>query len=245
MAETPRQPVKQPKAVIGFLVVFSILILFLGFWQLNNYLKTPFIINFQESTQDLRERIAQVKSNVSLQFTDTDQDGLTDYDELNIYKTSPYLEDSDSDGITDYDEITQASDPNCPLGQICLINTNQPGNLNVNQMFPEFEQPSEEQLLAQTIRQALIANGVSAAELELIDDQTLIQMYNQVVLPAVGENQNNNLNLPAGVTKEQLLSYDVEQIGQVLIMSGISAEDVDKIPDQELIKTWQEIINES
>ena len=50
---------------------------------------------------------------------DTDNDGLLDVDELNNYKTSPYLEDSDSDGVNDYQEIIAGTDPNCPAGKNC------------------------------------------------------------------------------------------------------------------------------
>lgn len=46
---------------------------------------------------------------------DTDQDGLSDYDELYIYSTSPYLMDSDSDEITDKQEVDEGTDPNCPI----------------------------------------------------------------------------------------------------------------------------------
>ncbi len=50
---------------------------------------------------------------------DTDRDGLSDYAELTIYKSSPYLADTDSDGIPDAIEIGQGTDPNCPNGQNC------------------------------------------------------------------------------------------------------------------------------
>lgn len=36
---------------------------------------------------------------------DTDGDGLTDADEINIYKTNPYQADSDGDGLTDGEEV--------------------------------------------------------------------------------------------------------------------------------------------
>lgn len=52
---------------------------------------------------------------------DTDGDGLADRDELEKYKTSPYLEDSDSDGIKDGDEIKAGKNPNCPENQECSI----------------------------------------------------------------------------------------------------------------------------
>lgn len=38
---------------------------------------------------------------------DDDRDGLTDYDELNIYHTNPDQSDTDKDGLTDYEEVRQ------------------------------------------------------------------------------------------------------------------------------------------
>lgn len=58
-----------------------------------------------------------------LRAKDTDGDGLSDWDELNIYKTSPYLPDSDSDGVADREEILKGADPNCPTGQTCSTAT--------------------------------------------------------------------------------------------------------------------------
>ncbi|KPJ86086.1 hypothetical protein AMJ57_00325 [Parcubacteria bacterium SG8_24] len=55
----------------------------------------------------------------ALRAADTDQDGLNDYDELYIFRTSPFLEDSDSDTIPDGIEVAQGQDPNCPRGKTC------------------------------------------------------------------------------------------------------------------------------
>jgi hypothetical protein len=54
-----------------------------------------------------------------LKTQDSDGDGISDYDEIHIFRTSPFLEDSDSDGVNDGDEIAQSSDPNCPKGRVC------------------------------------------------------------------------------------------------------------------------------
>ncbi len=56
---------------------------------------------------------------IKLRVTDTDEDGLYDWDEINIYNTSAYLADTDSDSISDSEEISQGTDPNCPTGQTC------------------------------------------------------------------------------------------------------------------------------
>lgn len=44
-------------------------------------------------------------------LVDTDGDGLTDSDEINIYGTNPFLADSDDDGLPDGREVTSGTDP--------------------------------------------------------------------------------------------------------------------------------------
>lgn len=51
--------------------------------------------------------------------SDTDKDGLSDYDERALYRTSKYLTDSDNDGIGDGLEVQNGKNPNCPEGSDC------------------------------------------------------------------------------------------------------------------------------
>ncbi|MBK8173488.1 MAG: hypothetical protein IPK60_24570 [Sandaracinaceae bacterium] len=44
--------------------------------------------------------------------SDTDHDGLSDADEINVYFTDPTQRDSDGDGITDLGEVAAGADPN-------------------------------------------------------------------------------------------------------------------------------------
>ncbi len=47
------------------------------------------------------------------ELIDSDQDGLSDFDEVNTYFTNPYSYDSDTDGLSDFEEvITYSTDPN-------------------------------------------------------------------------------------------------------------------------------------
>lgn len=104
---------RQKKGIL-VLAVAGIFALLAGFWQIGHNIKAPFIIKkIFKKTQNQEETI------FDLQVKDTDGDSITDYDELYIHKTSPYLEDTDSDGASDKDEIVAGSDPNCPEGANC------------------------------------------------------------------------------------------------------------------------------
>lgn len=47
-------------------------------------------------------------------LSDTDQDGLTDGDEVRKHKTEPLVADTDADGVLDGDEVTQGTNPTDP-----------------------------------------------------------------------------------------------------------------------------------
>lgn len=128
---------------------------------------------------------------------DTDGDGLVDYDELYVYKTSPYIADSDSDGYSDKQEVYSGNNPNCPTGKTCgftvgasvdeqtadsgatsalvtglgadeLLEAGSVTFTSEEDVETFFKQATMEQ-----IRAALIESGVSQEELDQIDDETL------------------------------------------------------------------------
>ena len=108
----------------------------LGIFQLSRSLKSPFTGLDESSSDSVNAR----KEILALRDKDTDNDTLSDFDELKIHRTSPYLADSDSDGIPDNMELANGTDPNCPQGKSCAIavtNTNGYSNLanfyNINQ----------------------------------------------------------------------------------------------------------------
>lgn len=86
---------------------------FLAGKQVNLPFKRNGSVAFKTAEQVEKERMDQLRK------MDTDSDGLTDYDELYLFRTSPFLSDSDSDGIVDGAEVAQDTDPNCPQGQTC------------------------------------------------------------------------------------------------------------------------------
>lgn len=106
---------KEQKTGFVLLFIFAILVIGLGFLQLRNTIYNPFAIDF--TVYEEEGMVKDVEGR--LKNLDTDYDGLLDWDEINIYNTSPYLEDTDSDGIEDKVEIDRGLDPLCPQGDIC------------------------------------------------------------------------------------------------------------------------------
>ncbi len=126
------------KATVGFLAVFAVSAIFL--WAIQ--FKSNLAIN--KPSPEGRQAGASKTNEPDLRKIDTDQDGLSDYDELYFYNTSPYLEDTDSDGLEDKAEIEIGEDPNCPKGENCFSGSVEDGateedflsslNINENQL---------------------------------------------------------------------------------------------------------------
>lgn len=114
------------KAMFGVLVFFGLATLILGTLSLGKGIDLAQNRGENSSTSQTLGEEEAGKTIEELQAMDTDGDGLSDFNELYVYGTSPYLKDSDSDTFGDKEEIDGGFDPNCPKGQDCrgTINTN-------------------------------------------------------------------------------------------------------------------------
>lgn len=189
---------KSRKTVIFFLSIFGLAVVVLGVWQLAIKIRSPFRLNEAELAAE-----GMMRANIVDQSVDTDGDGLSDYEEIFVYGTSPYLEDTDGDGISDKDEISRGTDPLCPEGQNCFsLNefTAQPealpiGEQGVIQNLPGLgdislnEEIDEEEMRralagemdASTLRQLLLNSGAEKELLDQISDEDLLQSYQEVL----------------------------------------------------------------
>jgi len=145
---------------------------------------------------------------LGLKQKDTDKDGLSDYDELYIYYTSPYLEDTDGDAVKDYDEIQQNTDPNCPKWRNCSYIPPSYPSYSEDKLYENVltnadadfsalgfsEPPAElqgqandlarwqvEQLTPTQLRELLSGAGLSQDILVNFSDEELIQMAAEVI----------------------------------------------------------------
>ena len=183
---------------------------------------------------------------VFLKSKDTDQDGLNDYDELNIYETSPYLADSDGDNITDDVD----DDPNCPKGKTCVI-TPVAGDTNTNSSTNTAVATTD--ISTSELRTTLKELGAPANIVDAMDDATLRSVYQDTVtdtgIDITDLQGNTNSAVPtdsAGqeITVDALQKLDATQIRQLLISSGVSESDLSQVSDETLQILYTQALQE-
>lgn len=200
---------KEQKAAFGLFVFIGIFALVFGMKSFGAHIRRPFelqILNAKTERTYLLEGERASEEEEKQKKTDTDEDGLMDYEELYVYKTSPYLSDSDSDNYNDKMEIDSGNDPNCPVGKDC-------GKVTVTSVESESEQASEllsgaevgtssteetssndfvldstndvqsflSSLGADEIRSLLLEQGIPQETLDGLDDEVLIQTFQQAI----------------------------------------------------------------
>lgn len=205
--QPPKQPLeKNQKIALAALSVIAVFFVVMWVVQFNRSIADPFAYKGEpEKTNNTPEEDAN--SEAVLKAKDTDQDGLNDFDELAVYKTSPYLEDSDSDGLADGEEVKKGTDPNCPAGRNCatagtlenasstpaspINKTDSADDLNniLNQLNSQTIQspPADVQNLlegkadAASLRQALLDAGMDKRILDAMTDKQLLDSYQETL----------------------------------------------------------------
>jgi len=212
---------RQEKWILSIFGILAAGILIFGFINIASRLKVPFLAIDGKSSNtpkiDLKalNNTSNSDNAEELKNKDTDGDGLSDYEELNFYGTSPYLKDTDSDGYPDNVEIEQGEDPTCPRGKQCHDNavenspsvdkvdfgkeadisdlgkylSNESANNNQNsQIDPQLANLLSGKATADELRKILIKSGVPEEEVNKIDDKTLIQTYQESLSETYKEN---------------------------------------------------------
>lgn len=227
---------KNPKRVDGLL---SVAVIFFGllafFWGFSNFRyglisytlprgdnKVKLLANSQPQPQDL----------LGLKQKDTDNDGLSDYDELYIYSTSPYLPDTDSDGIPDKTEIANHTDPTCALGNNCfslaaIDSTNSADKSDSTSL--KFDSKTE----ASKLRQALLNSGMSQSDLDQLSDSDLLAAYSNVV--------NGQSNAQTAAIPTNVEDLTPAQVREVLRTAGVSDTVLKNISDADLMNLVKQL----
>lgn len=205
---------KNRRTAFIILGVFSVLVIVIWFINFRSNLRGPFNYSGKISENSSNNNSCPdgncsnntlTSSNLDLKLVDTDGDSISDWDELFIYGTSPYLEDTDGDKLTDHEEIfVYKTNVLCPEGQDCSGSITQTESQNVSNSdslnnFASFlekidndsntstdkENPSNnldsKNIDAKSLRNILIEDGFSESDLNNINDDDLIKMYQEVL----------------------------------------------------------------
>ncbi len=217
-------------------------------------LRAPFHLLPQAETVDPATQEAEQL--LRLKVTDTDKDGLSDYDEVYAYRTSPYIPDSDSDGYTDAEEVKTGNDPNCPKGSDCstgIVGADLSTGAAVSSGASTTEPAVNPYSLTdpKQIRAFIAATGsVSATDLDQVDDATLMQLWAQVKeavpIPKDGT-MTPSISMPApadaattsGDTKLPV-NPPVAEVRRLLEASGVSKDALNAVDDATLLKLYEE-----
>lgn len=214
-----------PRMTFGFIFALSFLTLGLGFWQIRTNIRAPFQMNneYVEAENLQPSTVGDTQVDITaLQQKDTDQDGLTDYEELYVYNTSPYLPDSDSDGFSDSEELKNNHDPNCPAGQNCR-GISETGEVQTD----------------------TTEAGINDDTLNLFGGSEINNQAAQNYADLLEEGQAGQTSSEDSQALEALGQLSVDQIRELLKESGqIDQATLDAIDDETLMRVYQETLGQ-
>lgn len=122
VSERWRALANEQKIALGILCVCGAIAFGFSVYRINANITRPFTVSATDLEKS-QQTTASIDVNAALteaqKRRDTDGDGLSDYDEIHTYETSPYLADTDGDGIADNIEIATGQNPLCAKGQAC------------------------------------------------------------------------------------------------------------------------------
>lgn len=230
---------REQQAAVVLLLVLGIGGLLLGFLSFGANIRRPFDLQLASYTGEkfLTSTQKEEAAKEAMKTTDVDKDGLTDYDETYLYKTSAYLADSDSDGIDDRTEIFGGKNPNCPEGKACAgvvadaagATGADPtilggpiagsGGLLSGGAAPATPIQSEGDLVSyfntltsEQIRLSLVQSGVPKETVDALDDAKLRELFNLAIGEASASGQFDALLTQIGgtLTPEEIAAMTPE-----------------------------------
>lgn len=209
---------KRHKVGLSLLIVAMISITVLWVIQLRRNIVEP--LYAEQSTNQTNDTLSNNTTDAELKTKDTDGDGLNDFDELNLYKTSPYLADTDSDTFSDKKEIESGNNPTCPEGQICNVSTTP----STTDQASDFNNPTLENLLNQSTG-VNTTNTITPTNTPTTGTtNTLTKEEKDALKKTLGENP------------------DPKAIRQLLLQSGMEKTTVDQLSDQQIVDAFKEMV---
>jgi hypothetical protein len=219
-----RAPIDRSSKIIIFLISlcgFSALVL--AGWLIMDTITSPFKLDIQQIATTATSTDPSITD--ALKTKDTDGDGLSDYEEVYAYNTSPYLKDTDGDGLPDGTEVKNGTDPNCKTGDTCrsirLVNP----DTKLSDLLPEFS-PADKSLRDATLKEfrgILLQSGMDQATLDSLSDDALLVYMDAIVRAADLQSEPVDVN-----------SLSESDMRNFLIQAGLKEAEVNRLPPEDL-----------
>ncbi len=254
----------EQKIVFGLIVFIAFFALILGFYGYAKNIRSPFLREAptdETSVPDFASAVVGATAETEAQKTkDTDGDGLSDYDELKVYNTSPYIEDSDSDGYSDKNEVDAGYDPNCPKGRDCgnvLVPppSATPTPEDIPNFLPGVTGIDQSAFLSgnatpKDIRSLLAQLGMTADQISQLSDEQVQKLYQDTLGQVQSDFQNNSVSgtpsaspdIAGGTAKvdpQQFENLTPDEIRALLLKGGVSEEQIGGLSDEQLMQIYQ------
>jgi len=150
--------------VLGMCGVFAI---GLSFYRLQESVRSPFLVA-DSTIQDTKKLVGSspAEDDARLKRIDTDGDGLSDYNEINVFHTNPNLKDTCGDGIPDNIRVYTGKNIACngqqgnPSG---FIDVSQAENVTSTQPVPGSYTPTAQGIDLTSMFQSLNAQAITSA----------------------------------------------------------------------------------
>jgi hypothetical protein len=242
---------KRQKIMLWALGGFALAIIVLFVLRMGSLVKIPWPKLFadEKPNQYYVEQYQADKEAEAQKTKDTDGDGLNDYDELQIYNTSPYLADSDSDGLLDKAEISVGTDPNCPKGEECFNTSGTPGSATTENSGAASTTTATTMPTAAELRQLLVASGnFTAEEAAAFTDDELVAFYEQFLAANPDlQTQADSVISDSEVTDSivNLQKKTPAQIRQELKDLGIDDATLGKVSDEDILILYEKALSEA
>ncbi len=254
-SDTPRSI---PYGVLSFLIFAGGGVLVFGVYLMVQNIREPFQLRGGSSkTSSLPDLSSQDASKEALRSSDTDHDTLSDYDELYVYRTSPYLADTDSDGYDDKQEIGTGHDPNCATGDNCFAaptlsasstDTRVGGQIGapISGIFGGKSPQSIYELgtlSVDQIKELLKSQGITDEQLKGVDDKALIELYQKTYTDFVQKYESSNPTVPPPVqplapTRTNAISIDESKLQNPETLTGAEIRELVRragtVPEEQL-----------
>jgi len=254
---------KKQKIMLAILSAVVFISVVAGFWRIKNILMLEYGVNPGDKPQSEIEQTVKNNSDLSdvdvedLKKRDTDNDGLTDFEEIYIYETSAYLADSDSDGDDDLAEIKVGQDPTCAKGVNCFSGAQEESTIQEEGLAAD----PLLNITAENLRILLVkSKQIKEADLVSIPDDELLTMFHQMIndnsdlaeqLRIVLVQQMNNAKMEQQdfATAENqpevtdLQNLSIEQIKKNLLANtDLTEADLAKVDDEALRQLYLEAL---